>query len=139
MRRQLQIVVAALVSLPGCGERALDPNVDCSQAVGQVFIELQPRPAGLAYEVSAGSSIQITGSLQRTIRAEPVFRLDQGWTCNVTSTSPVSGTVSFTTDDTYIVTLSDGGWIRGLSRGLAIITASSQQAASPVTFGVVVN
>jgi hypothetical protein len=139
MWRQSQIVVAALLSLAGCAERALEPNVDCTEAVGQVFIELQPKPTGFGYEVPAGSSIQITASLRRTTRAEPVFRSDQGWTCNVTSTSPVPGTVSFTTDDTHIVSLSDAVWIRGLSRGLAIVTASSQQAASPVTFGVVVN
>jgi hypothetical protein len=139
MWRQLRVAVAALVLPAGCGGNALEPNVDCSQAVGQVFIALQPEPAGLGYQVSAGDSIHVTGTIHRATRAEPVFRLHQGWTCNVTSTSPVAGTVSFTTDDTHLIAIRTGGWIRGLGRGLAVVTASSQEAVSPLTFGVFVN
>jgi hypothetical protein len=135
-RSMLGILLTVAALTAGCGGKVLEPNVDCSRMVGQVSIELQPRLSGLWYEVSVGDSIRITASLHRTTQAEPVW--DLGWTCAVTSKTPVSGTVNFSTDDTQVISLGTGGWIRGLSRGLAGVTASSQQAAYPLSFGVFV-
>lgn len=53
--------------------------------------------------------------------------------------SQVGGTVSFSTLDTMLVRLSTGGWIRGLSQGTALVSASSSNPAANINVAILVH
>lgn len=136
------VVLAAGVPLiAACSSSSIsEPNVDCDSYVGTILIALQPEPTGpfSSYEVTIGDSVQVVGSLQRVTAAAPSFHIQGGWTCVTTATAPVVGTVIFTTANTDVIELRPNWWIRGLSAGLAIVSATSPQTPFSQTFGVTV-
>jgi hypothetical protein len=137
-RFALVSLVGALQLSTACSSSISEPNVDCSGAVGFVLIGLLPEPGEFFadYEVRIGDSIQVVGSLHRITEAYPTFNVQQGWTCQVTATTQIPGTVNFSTTDTQVVELLPAGWIRGLSVGQATIVATSPQTSSERTFYV---
>ncbi|HSJ64678.1 MAG TPA: hypothetical protein VK922_12360 [Gemmatimonadaceae bacterium] len=132
------LLIAGGLAIAACSDDIFQPNVDCANAIGAVFIELQPpEPAGM-YGVSVGDSIRVTGALRRVDASEPTFNPQQGWSCSTAASSAIGGTVAFTTADTVIVRLLTDGWIRGRQAGFALVTAASASPAATETFGVVV-
>lgn len=138
-RRALSVCIAVLATM-ACSDDVLEPTVDCNGAIGVIFIDLQPPPAGafVDYTVDVGDSISVTGSLRRVDASDEVFNPQVGWSCSTTASSPVAGTVAFSTMDTQLVGLAPGGWIKGLEFGTALVTASSTSPAASRQFSVLV-
>jgi hypothetical protein len=124
--------------IAACSDDILEPNVDCADAIGAVFIELQPSEPTQTYGVNVGDSIQVVGALRRVDASEPTFNPQQGWSCRTTASSAIGGTVAFTTADTAVVGLLAGGWIRGRQAGWALVTAESTAPPATESFGVIV-
>jgi hypothetical protein len=131
---------AALTALAACSDDVFEPTVDCDGAIGVIFIDLQPPPAGTFadYAIDVGDSIRVSAALRRVDASDEVFNPQQGWSCSTTASSPVAGTVAFSTTDTQLVALTSGGWIKGLQFGTALVTASSTSPAATQQFSVLV-
>ena len=139
-----RLAVAALVGslvIVACDDSVIGPTVECGPPEGDIFfIELHPEPSGTfaAYEVDVGDSIQVTASLHRVDDSEPGFNPQQGWYCETTASSPVSGAVTLGTTDGELLRVHANGWIRGQRQGLAGVTASSASPLAQRDFGVLV-
>jgi hypothetical protein len=134
--RALTVLLAALA----CDDATSEPPVDCRSSVGVHYIDLEPEPLGygVSYEVITYDSIQLVASVRRVDESQPTFNPQQGWSCSTSASSPVAASVSFSTTTTDIVRLSSGGWIHGLRRGDAIVTASSTQPAATLDIYILV-
>lgn len=136
----LSVAALAGFSLGACSGSVTEPDIDCDVVLGTAFIVLTPAPSGFAtYSVAVGDSVQVVGSVRRVTESVPSFDVQQGWSCAITASSPVIGSVAFSTTDTDIVRLDPGGWIRALSQGLATVTATSTSPVVSTTFGVLAN
>lgn len=128
-RQPLLLLLAAAAALvpAACRHTVLGPTVECDGLVGELFIELTPAPLGVFYdyEVDVGDSLQVAGAVRRIDEAAALFDVQRGWYCTDAASSSVPGAVTFATDDAALVRLRAGGWIHGLERGTAKITASS--------------
>jgi hypothetical protein len=127
----LLLAVAASLAPVACKHTVLGPTVECDGLVGDLFIELTPAPLGVFvdYELFVGDSLQVVGTVRRIDEAAALFDVQRGWYCTDSASSPVPGTVTFATGDAALVRLGAGGWIRGIGRGTAKITASSASHA----------
>ncbi|HUF30045.1 MAG TPA: hypothetical protein VMM77_05210 [Gemmatimonadaceae bacterium] len=136
---RLLLLYASTFAAVGCSADAFAPP-ECDGAIGVIFVDLQPPPSGtfLDYTVDVGDSIRVTGSLRRVDDSEAIFNPQQGWSCTTSASSQVGGTLIFSTLDTTLVRLSAGGWIRGLSQGTALVTASSTSPAASTDIAVLV-
>ena len=127
-------------SLGACSGEVTEPDIDCTFALGVPFIELAPPTPGFeTYTIAVGDSIQVVASLRQVTEAVPTFNVQQGWTCAIIASSPLTGSVALTTNDTNIVRIDPGGWIRALNNGSATITATSTAPVVSTTFGVIAN
>ena len=133
------VALAMLGMFVSCRETS-EPTSECESVVGDNFIALQPEPreAIAGYEINVGDSIQLVGSVRRIDIARRTFNVQQGWYCVVAASSLVSGLVILNTTDSHLVRLSGGGWVHGLSPGLATITAASTNPPATVDVGVLV-
>jgi hypothetical protein len=102
VRLLLALCCAALPVLAACTDSVVAPPIDCDDAIGAIFVELTP-PGSTSdrfYMVNVGDSLQISASLRRVDASDAVFNPQQGWSCSTAASSPVAGTVSFSTLDT---------------------------------------
>lgn len=140
-RRLCLISLAILAGTGGvvsCGNSTSEPEENCDGLVGLLFIELVPPPSGTFsdYEVRVGDSIQLRPVVHRVDAARRTFNPQQGWYCVTSASSPATGVVTLTTNDVALVRLNPNGWVRGLSRGFAVVFAASPAAPATVWIGV---
>jgi hypothetical protein len=141
LRRLAAAALVGSVAIAACEDSVIGPTVECGPPEGDLFfIELHPEPSGTFadYQVNVGDSIQVTASLRRVDDTEPGFNPQQGWYCETTASSPVSGVVTLGTNDGELLRIHANGWIRGLHQGLAGVTASSTSPLAQRDFGVLI-
>lgn len=131
-------ILAGAGGLVSCSSTAPEPEENCDELLGFLFIELLPPPIGtlVHYEVEVGDSIQLRPAVHRVDAAQRTFNPQQGWYCITSASSPVAGVVTLSTADVALVRLGANGWIRGLSQGFAVVTAASPAAPATVWISV---
>ena len=120
------MLALGLLAIVACDVGPTEPAFDCTSAVGAHFVALTPE-----YEdfdgpmVYVGDSLQLGASVRQVTESAATFSPLQGYFCRTVESVPVSASITYSTADTAIISVSATGWVRGRSHGNATVLIKS--------------